>query len=89
MNNYIKSLLPYRWLAPAVFIIMIEILIFYLPSNFIYVATIINVFTWFYVDYTIGLGRKEERVLYNIFGILYLVCLALFLLFVANNQLPS
>ena len=83
--NYLKSLLPYRWLAPAVFIVMIEILIFSLPKEWIYFATIINIFTWFYVDYTIGLGRREERVLYNIFGLLYLIFLVGFLIFVANN----
>lgn len=71
--NYIKSLFPFRWLAPLSMILIIECLVLALP--WVLPGTLINILTWIVVDITIGLGRREERVLYNIAGLLYLFSL--------------
>jgi len=40
---------------------------------------IINILTCIVIDITIGIGRSERRVSYNIAGLLYLFCLIIIL----------
>ena len=81
--NYIKSLYPWRWIFPFVMFLMIEYILLFIPQYFT-IASIMNLITWIVVDITIGLGRREERVWFNIIGLVYLVSFALYLLHFIN-----
>lgn len=83
MKDYIKSLFPCRWIFILVMFLSIEYLLLFLPHFLI--SSIINLFTWFVVDVTIGLGRREERWWLNIIGVFYLMILAGLLLWLAET----
>jgi hypothetical protein len=85
MKTYLKSLFPWRWIYPFIFIIQLEILFLFIPEYFI-IFSIFNVLTWFVVDYSFGLGREERNVYKNIFGFLYLICILLYLWFSFKNK---
>lgn len=74
MKNWFKSLFPFRWIIPMLFIILTSILITYgflspkgndtdyFQNPFLWYGG--NFIGWFIVDYLFGLGR--EGVLFKI-----------------------
>jgi len=73
IKEYIKSLFPWRWIIPVLFISLWECLLI-LTSTII---ESINIFYfigfgiyWIILDFTIGLGRSEKNEWLNLIGII-------------------
>ena len=71
MKKYILSLIPYRWILIFIFIICVSVLLLCTTLQWYYHVG--NIFTWFFIDYTLGIGRKEENPYKNMIGLTYIL----------------
>lgn len=71
MKNYFLSLIPYRWILILILIICFSVLLLCTTLQWYYHVG--NVFTWFLIDNTLGIGRKEENPYKNMIGLIYLL----------------
>jgi len=75
---YLKSFRKGRWIAPAIMIIVFELLLImfspiyslYGPMWLWYTSAF---FFWIVLDYTIGIGRTEPNVWKNVAGVLFII----------------
>ena len=71
MKTYLLSLIPYRWLLIFIIILCFSVLLIY--GNMPWYYHVGNVLSLFFIDYTLGIGRKEENPYKNMIGLIYLL----------------
>lgn len=79
MKDYIKSLWHPRLIVILFFILVISVLLSYVTENPLFYLA--NIIYWFMIDYTFGIGRREENWIKNVVGILINVVITIVLYF--------
>jgi hypothetical protein len=82
--TYLKSLRNWRWVLPAIMILLTELImvIFYpVLSSVVSVPGLMTgtFFFWIIMDYTIGIGREEKNGWKNAIGVLVCILSVIYL----------